>query len=75
MTMAIQNRRHRWLRSLFLVMVGSFALVMSLSAAESPAEVERVGELGGKECLAFEGTQTFFGRAHPKPAGAAAGVL
>jgi TPR repeat protein len=42
-------------------MVGTIAIVMSLPAAESPAEAERVGDLGRKECLVFEGTQAFSG--------------
>jgi TPR repeat protein len=43
------------------MMVGAIAIVMSLPAAESPAEAERVGDLGRKECLVFEGTQAFSG--------------
>jgi len=52
---------HFWLRRLCWVMVGAIAIVVSLPAAESPVEVERVGDLGRKECLVFEGTQAFPG--------------
>jgi TPR repeat protein len=40
-------------------MLGALALAMDLPAAEAPAAAERVGDLGRKECLEFEGTQTF----------------
>jgi TPR repeat protein len=42
-------------------MVGTIAIVMSLPAAETPAEAERVGDLGRKECLVFEGMHAFSG--------------
>jgi hypothetical protein len=48
-------------------MVGTIAVVMSLPAAETPAESERVGDLGRKDCLVFEGTQTFSGAAILSP--------
>jgi tetratricopeptide (TPR) repeat protein len=59
MKMTFQKSGRRWLPGVFLAMVGGFALVIGLSAAESPTEVERVGELGRKDCLVFEGTQAF----------------
>ena len=49
------------LRRVWWVTVGAIAIVMSLLAAELPAGAERVGDLGHKECLAFEGTQAFSG--------------
>ena len=58
---------HSWLRRVCWVIVGAIAVVMGLPAAESPTEVERVGDLGRKECLVFEGMQAFSGAGILRP--------
>lgn len=59
--------RHSVLNWIQLVTIGVIAATLRLAAAESPGEAERVGELGRKEALVFEGTQAFSSAAIVKP--------
>ncbi len=58
---------HTWIRRAFVMGLATAAVALNLASAQSPVGSETLGDLGRKECLAFEGTQTFSREAILRP--------